>query len=619
MLAIGRAFKRLPLVGDQDSASGSQLLDRQLTNALEEGPIILTYRNHTQDDNTADVHKEMRLSTPKQEISVVVCTPFAQRPRSARTAAQKNDEDQASNFSMADYGSLDWDHSGDESEFERVLISARPRRASSAHSIRNAHFDTNPALPNKKRLRARSCPVDFESRVLQPRDARGRFARSSPATEKNGRTLKKPISSQRPSSSLSSAAGQQRDGRGRFARGPSMPSAATKALSKQKLGVQQRPPSRSNDSTQHQRDTRGRFARTPSKRPVAAASNIGSVVELSLREPALKAEPSTANRAKVKKRVAKSPYFPAPISPPKTPKIKSQSIKGSPSKYPAGGLVSCIPFPPLSASHFGLIQEKLAHNPFRLLIAVTFLIRTHGKHAIPVFYSLMSRFPTPQSLIEADKEDIVEIIRHLGLQNSRAATYQMYAKIWIEVPPVKGKRYAVKGYPEKDSGRDVDRDEVIDDEDSRVAWEIGHMTSGPYALDSWRIFCRDVLRGVATGWNGEGAKEGFQPEWMRVLPKDKELRAYLRWMWLKEGFEWDPFTGEKEVATEELMRAAMAGKIAWDDQGGMRILHEVANDATMAQGSSRGVESEVAGGQATTNEDLDSDLDNDTDDGDMDI
>lgn len=101
------------------------------------------------------------------------------------------------------------------------------------------------------------------------------------------------------------------------------------------------------------------------------------------------------------------------------------------------------------------------------------------------------------------------------------------------------------------------------------------MTQGPYALDSWRIFCRDILRGKATGWNGEGGKEeGFQPEWMRVLPEDKELRAYLRWMWLKEGFEWDPWTGEKDVASKELLVAAGEGRIAWDDKGGMRIIGE---------------------------------------------
>ncbi|KAG4028520.1 hypothetical protein MFRU_021g01080 [Monilinia fructicola] len=248
--------------------------------------------------------------------------------------------------------------------------------------------------------------------------------------------------------------------------------------------------------------------------------------------------------------------------------------KGSPKKRSAG-IISCIPFPPLSAPYFGLIQEKLAHDPFRLLIAVTFLNRTHGKHAIPVFYDLMNKYPTPQSIFEASKEDIVSVIRHLGLQNQRAATYQTYAKIFCENPPLKGKRYAVHDYPAKGLGRDAKKGEVLPEEsvDSRMAWEIGHMTQGPYALDSWRIFCRDILLGKAQGWNGEGNdEEGFQPEWMRVVPEDKELRAFLRWMWLKEGFEWDPFTGEKEVAGKDLLRAAMEGRIAWDDAGGMRIL-----------------------------------------------
>jgi hypothetical protein len=261
---------------------------------------------------------------------------------------------------------------------------------------------------------------------------------------------------------------------------------------------------------------------------------------------------------------------------PKTPKVNGGEETPKKPRTPRtpGGIVSCIPFPPLSAPYFGLIQEKLAHDPFRLLIAVTFLIRTHGKHAIPVFYQLMEKYPTPESLVAANKDDIVPIIRHLGLQNQRAGTYQTYAKLWLEEPPVKGKRYAVRDYPTKGAGKNIKKDEILTDEDERIAWEIGHMTQGPYAIDSWRIFCRDVLRGMANGWNGEGAEEGFQPEWMRTLPEDKELRAYLRWMWLKEGFEWDPFTGEKEVASERLMRAAMEGKIAWDDMGGMRILND---------------------------------------------
>lgn len=237
------------------------------------------------------------------------------------------------------------------------------------------------------------------------------------------------------------------------------------------------------------------------------------------------------------------------------------------------GLVSCIPFPTLSSPTFGLIQERLAHDPFRLLIAVTFLNRTHGKHAIPVFFSLMRAYPTPRSLVDADKEDIVAIIHHLGLQNQRATTYQTYARMWLETPPVKHKRYLVRNYPfPEDPASRIKKSEILSDDDPRPnAWEIGHIVQGPYALDSWRIFCRDVLRGVATGWDGEGSKDGFQPEWMRVLPKDKELRAFLRWMWLKEGFEWDPETGDKEVAREELLKAVEEGRVEWDEGGGLRV------------------------------------------------
>lgn len=328
----------------------------------------------------------------------------------------------------------------------------------------------------------------------------------------------------------------------------------------------------------------------PAQSPGANPEAISQVIDPPLSQ--------TKAKPKSKRALAKSPYFPAA---PSTPKKSTSPTKEPPSSQKRNNGLSCIPFPPLSAPSFGLIQEKLAHDPFKLLIAVTFLIRTHGKHAIPVFYQLMSRFPTPEALLAADKEtEILPIIQHLGLQNQRANTYQQYAKIWLEDPPIKGKRHKVLGYPQDGDGKDVKKGEVLEDEESgeeRVGWEIGHMTQGPYALDSWRIFCRDKLRGLADGWNGEGAEsrsvlphdpsspnprpsrdraagkaKAFQPEWMRVLPLDKELRAYLRWMWLKEGFEWDPFTGEKEVASPELMNAAIEGRLEWDDEGGMQIV-----------------------------------------------
>lgn len=187
----------------------------------------------------------------------------------------------------------------------------------------------------------------------------------------------------------------------------------------------------------------------------------------------------------------------------------------------------------------------------------------------------MEKYDTAQKLKDAKQEEITDMIRHLGLQNNRAEAYQRYAADFIADPPQKGRRHRVKDYPTKGSGRDIKKGEILDDDDSREAWEIGHITHGPYFIDSWRIFCRDVLRGLATGWNGEGAPEDFQPEWMRVQPADKELKAFLRWMWLKQRFDWDPITGDIEAATPELVLAAEEGRIAWDDEGELKILEHV--------------------------------------------
>jgi hypothetical protein len=65
---------------------------------------------------------------------------------------------------------------------------------------------------------------------------------------------------------------------------------------------------------------------------------------------------------------------------------------------------------------------------------------------------------------------------------------------------------------------------------------------------------------------------------MRVRPDDKELRAYLRWMWMKEGWEWNPDTGERTVLCEELRNAVNEGRVVYDEKGGLKI-HNLAYSA----------------------------------------
>ncbi|KKK15287.1 hypothetical protein AOCH_004257 [Aspergillus ochraceoroseus] len=246
-----------------------------------------------------------------------------------------------------------------------------------------------------------------------------------------------------------------------------------------------------------------------------------------------------------------SPYFPEPLVDPN----------------------SCLPFPPIDVPSFGLVQEQLAHDPFRLLLATIFLNRTRGGVALPVLFQVFDRFPTIEDMAAANPPELVSMIHCLGFQNQRAKKCITLAQTWLARTPACGKRYRKLNYPNKYDGRDVKPGECIGDNDPRVAWEIGHLPGvGAYSLDSWRIFCRDELRGLAKDWKAGGAttaaeSAGFVPEWKSVLPQDKELRAYLTWMWLKEGWIWDRHTGERTRASEKMMRAARRGAIAHIEEG----------------------------------------------------
>ncbi|KAJ5677226.1 Pre-mRNA splicing factor [Penicillium maclennaniae] len=256
---------------------------------------------------------------------------------------------------------------------------------------------------------------------------------------------------------------------------------------------------------------------------------------------------------------------------PETPRLSRPKLPTVSPYFPSlsGDPESCLPFPPIDAPSFGLIQEQLAHDPFKLIIATIFLNRTRGGVALPILFRVFARYPTIDAMAIANPSELVSMIHCLGFQNQRARKCISIAQIWQVSPPVKNKRYRKLHYPRKLDGRDVGPLECADDEDHRVAWEIAHLPGvGAYSLDSWRIFCRDALRGLATDWKGTGATtDGFVPEWKSVLPQDKELRAYLAWMWLKEGWIWDHHTGDLTPASEKMMRAAQKGGVAHQEDG----------------------------------------------------
>ncbi|EEU35912.1 uncharacterized protein NECHADRAFT_34922, partial [Fusarium vanettenii 77-13-4] len=226
--------------------------------------------------------------------------------------------------------------------------------------------------------------------------------------------------------------------------------------------------------------------------------------------------------------------------------------KTSTRRLPAGRVLPAPRTAPIENEHFGLIQESVGTDLYKLLVAAVLWNRTRGVQARPVLLKLISDYPSPNHLAEASISHLSDLLHPLGLHNSRARRLVAFAKAWVQNPPSKSRRYRKLHYPSHGNGLDIRKNEVLTEDDEREGWEVAHLPSlGPYALDSFRIFHRDILRGLAQDWNGKGAGPGFEPEWKRVAPMDKDLRAYICWRWLKEGWIWDAETGTKVRASKK--------------------------------------------------------------------
>ncbi|KAJ5325666.1 uncharacterized protein N7506_008768 [Penicillium brevicompactum] len=212
---------------------------------------------------------------------------------------------------------------------------------------------------------------------------------------------------------------------------------------------------------------------------------------------------------------------------------------------------SCLPFPPIDAPSFGLIQEQLAHDPFRLLIATIFLNRTRGGVALPVLFQVFERYPTIEAMAAAAQSDLVSLIRCLGFQNQRATKCITLAQTWLTNP-----------LPHRNDIEESTTPENLTAATLVVMNALTKKTCGSHGKSPISP------EGLAEDWTGTGAKEpGFVPEWKCVLPQDKELRAYLTWMWLKEGWNWDYNTGDLTAASEKMMKAAQNGGVAHEEEG----------------------------------------------------
>ncbi|KAL5257495.1 hypothetical protein ACHWQZ_G012440 [Mnemiopsis leidyi] len=142
-------------------------------------------------------------------------------------------------------------------------------------------------------------------------------------------------------------------------------------------------------------------------------------------------------------------------------------------------LTLSLPYHP-PKSPYSLIQETTYQDPWRLLVATVLLNKASGKVAIPVFSSLMTRYPSPESLLQDSSSlfTLSQLLLPLGLQNKRAATIIAMSQKYV-----------------------------------KMDWEFPRELPGvgKYGDDSYRIFCCGLTN---------------------VTPCDKKLNLYTDWLQL---------------------------------------------------------------------------------------
>jgi len=173
-----------------------------------------------------------------------------------------------------------------------------------------------------------------------------------------------------------------------------------------------------------------------------------------------------------------------------------------------------------------LIQERVSDDPWKLLVASMLLNKTAGKQAIPVFWGIMDRWPSPEALSHADALDVKLLIQPLGLQETRSKRMIELSKAYIADRPREDVLHPTKAYLVPASGS-LAGDLGVIVKEKYPPTPISHLPGcGPYAFDSYRIFCMP----------GD--------EWKSVMPADKELIKYMKWRWaLFEQRRWDPVYG----------------------------------------------------------------------------
>ena len=140
----------------------------------------------------------------------------------------------------------------------------------------------------------------------------------------------------------------------------------------------------------------------------------------------------------------------------------------------------CMNWVPPKSPH-DLIQEHYWPDEWKILVCCLLLNQTSRKQVDKIIEEFFERYPDPHAILEAGEDEMIELLRPLGMFNKRVMTLKRFSA----------------GYLHSDwlSASDL-------------------YGCGKYANDTWRIFC--------------------QGDWYNVDPQDHALNHYHEW--LKENY-----------------------------------------------------------------------------------
>jgi len=133
-------------------------------------------------------------------------------------------------------------------------------------------------------------------------------------------------------------------------------------------------------------------------------------------------------------------------------------------------------------SPYDLLQERFWPDGWKVLVVCLMLNQTSRKQVEPMIHDFFHRFPTPESVVDADDSELLDLISPLGLSNRRLKTLKRFSE-----------EFVTKSWKEASELYGV----------------------GKYADDTYRIFIRG--------------------EWMSVQPDDHALVDY--WGYLRNKFQ----------------------------------------------------------------------------------